>query len=43
MKPDELPPAEYDDIYSPCGGIEEYIGGWVCRTRSAEGRRRNEP
>ncbi len=34
MNPEDLPPSEfvlarYDDIYSPCGGIEEYIGGWV--------------
>jgi hypothetical protein len=45
---EELPPSEfvlahYDDIHTPGGGIEEYIGGWVCRTRNAEVRSRNEP
>ena len=48
MTPEDLPPSEYvlvryDDIHRPCGGIEEYIGGWVCRTRIAEVRSRNEP
>ncbi len=37
MTPADLPPSEfvlarYDDIHSPGGGIEEYIGGWVIWT-----------
>ena len=41
MTPADLPPSEfvlarYDDIHRPGGGIEAYIGGWVCRTRNAE-------
>src|SRR5215213_2764850 len=46
MTPEDPPPSEfvlalYDDIHRPCGGIEEYIGGWVCQTRNAEGGTRN--